>query len=95
MCRTSITHRTGGFKTFRGYRQSKARRASSRRLRDHALVEHIRGIHAENHGVYEVRKMWHTLRRQGLDIGRDQTTRWMRLAGVAGKGKSPITTSKS
>ena len=61
-----------------------------------ALAEHIRKVHAENYGVYGVRKMWHALRRQGIDIGREQTARLMRLAGVAGKskGKSPITTRK-
>ncbi|WP_375231838.1 hypothetical protein [Corynebacterium macginleyi] len=38
--------------------------------------------------------MWHALRREGIDIGREQTARLMRLAGVSGKGKggSPITT---
>ena len=94
MCKTLNTHRAGGFITSRGYRQSKARGLSSRRLRDIALVEHIRKIHAENYGVYGVRKMWHTLRRQGIDIGREQTARLMRLAGVAGKpkGRAPITT---
>ncbi|WP_414835941.1 IS3 family transposase [Corynebacterium stationis] len=96
MCKTLNTHRAGGFITSRGYRQSKARGLSSRRLRDIALVEHIRKIHAENYGVYGVRKMWHTLRRQGIDIGREQTARLMRLAGVAGKpkGRAPITTRK-
>ena len=88
MCKTLNTHRAGGFITSRGYRQSKARGLSSRRLRDVALVEHIRKIHAENYGVYGVRKMWHTLRRQGIDIGREQTARLMRLAGVAGKPKA-------
>ena len=40
--------------------------------------------------------MWRTLRRQGIDIGREQTARLMRLAGVAGKDKdrSPVTTRK-
>lgn len=40
--------------------------------------------------------MWHALRRQRIDIGREQTARLMRLASVAGKpkGKSPITTRK-
>ena len=61
-----------------------------------ALAEHIRELHAENYGVYGVRKMWHTLARQGIVIGREQTARLMRLAGVAGKpkGKSPVTTRK-
>lgn len=41
--------------------------------------------------------MWHALRREGIDIGREQTARLMRLAGVSGKGKggSPITTRKA
>ncbi|MEJ6012723.1 IS3 family transposase, partial [Corynebacterium sp. H127] len=50
----------------------------------------------ENYGVYGVRKMWHALRREGIDIGREQTARLMRLAGVSGKGKgrSPVTTRR-
>ncbi|WKS57038.1 hypothetical protein [Corynebacterium accolens] len=36
--------------------------------------------------------MWHALHRDGIDIGREQTARLMRLAGVSGKGGSPITT---
>lgn len=96
MCKALNTHRAGGFITSRGYRQSKARGLSSRRLRDVALAEHIRRVHAENYGVYGVRKTWHTLRRQGIDIGREHTARLMRQAGVAGKSKggSPITTRK-
>lgn len=41
--------------------------------------------------------MWHALKRHGVDIGREQTRRLMRLAGVCGKGKerSPVTTSKA
>ena len=87
MHRTLNTHRAGGFITSRGYRQSKARGLSSRRRRDVALVERIRELHAENYGVYGVRKMWHALRRQRIDIGREQTARLMRLASVAGKPK--------
>ena len=62
-----------------------------------ALVELIRKVHAENYGVYGVRKMWHALAHQGIDIGREQTARLMRMAKVAGKpkGGSPITTRKS
>lgn len=96
MRRTLSTHHEGGFITSRGYRQSKARGLSSRRLRDVALIERIREVHAENYSVYGVRKMWPILRRQGIDIGREQTARLMRLAGVAGKpkGKAPVTTCK-
>lgn len=40
--------------------------------------------------------MWHALKREGIDIGREQTRRIMKLAGVAGqrKGRNPITTVK-
>ena len=96
ICETLNTHRVGGFITSRGYRQSKARGMSARSLRDAALVAHIAEVHEENFGVYGIRKMWHALRREGIDIGREQTARLMRLAGVSGKGKgkSPITTRK-
>ena len=67
---------------------------SARRLRDAVLVERISAVHRDNYGVYGVRKMWHALHRDGIDIGREQTARLMRLAGVSGKGTggSPITT---
>ena len=97
ICQTLNTHREGGFLTSRGYRQSKARGLSARRLRDAVLIDRIRTVHRDNYGVYGVRKMWHALRRDGIDIGREQTARLMRLAGVSGKGKggSPITTRKA
>ena len=38
--------------------------------------------------------MRRVLQRQGIDIGREQTARLMRLAGVSGKDKAPITTRK-
>ncbi|MGX9172493.1 IS3 family transposase [Corynebacterium striatum] len=96
ICKTLKNNRAGGFITSRGYRQSKARGLSARRLRDAVLVERISAIHRDNYGIYGVRKMWHALRREGIDIGREQTARLMRLAGISGKGKggSPITTRK-
>ncbi|CAB0623518.1 IS3 family transposase [Corynebacterium diphtheriae] len=52
---------------------------------------------SENYGVYGVRKMWHALQRQGIDIGREHTARLMRSAGLSGKGKggAPVTTRQS
>lgn len=96
ICQTLNAHREGGFLSSREYRQSKARGLSAPSLRDAAFVEHIRDVHAENYGVYGVRKMWRVLRRQGIDIGREQTARLMRSAGLSGKGKggAPITTRK-
>ena len=96
ICKTLKNNRAGGFITSRGYRQSKARGLSARRLRDAVLIERISASRRDNYGVYGVRKMWQALRRDGIDIGREQTARLMRLAGVSGKGKgrSPITTCK-
>ena len=42
----------------------------------------------ENYCVYGVRKLWKTARRAGLDIGRDQTGRLMRAAGIEGATRS-------
>ena len=97
ICTTLKNNRVGGFITSRGYRQSKARGPSARRLRDAVLIERISAIYQANYGVYGVRKMWHALHRDGIDIGREHTARLMRLAGVSGKGKgrSPVTTRRS
>lgn len=94
ICAALKNNREGGFITSRGYRQSKARGLSARALRDAAVMEHVRQVHADNYGVYGVRKMWRALRREGIDIGREQTARLMRLAGLSGKGKggAPRTT---
>ena len=58
------------------------------------LIPEIQRIYAENYSVYGVRKMWHAMRRAGWDIGRDQTARLMRVAGVTGvvRGRKPRTT---
>ncbi|MEV7767601.1 IS3 family transposase [Microbacterium sp. NPDC086615] len=77
-----------GFLTSRGYRAALARTPSARRLRDELLVPEVARLHAENYGVYGRRKMHALMRRQGWDIGRDQTERLMRLAGVRGVRKS-------
>lgn len=41
-----------------------------------------------------MQKIWHTLGRDGIDIGHEQTAQLMRIAGLSGKGKSgaPLTT---
>jgi transposase InsO family protein len=41
-----------------------------------------------NYCVYGVRKLWKTARRAGIDIGRDQTGRLMRAAGIEGATRS-------
>ncbi len=85
-----------GFLTARGYRAAKARMPSVRQLRDDLLVPEVARLHAENYGVYGRRKMHALMRRQGWQIGRDQTARLMKLAGVEGVRRSKrIFTTKS
>ncbi|WP_137771939.1 MULTISPECIES: IS3 family transposase [unclassified Microbacterium] len=85
-----------GFLTSRGYRAAVNRTPSARQLQDDLLVPEIVRLHAENYGVYGRRKMHALMRRQGWDIGRDQTERLMRLAGVRGVRKSKrVFTTKS
>ena len=38
----------------------------------------------ENYEVYGSRKLWKAARRSGIEIGRDQTARLMRQAGIQG-----------
>lgn len=94
MCRVMREHCAEGFLSSRGYYAAKKRPPSARSVRDEILVEEIKKIHAANYGVYGVRKMHKAMRRAGWDIGRDQTARLMRLAGVEGvrRGRKPITT---
>ena len=87
ICRT-IGATACGFLTARGYRAVKTRPRSARQLRDDLLVAEVVRLHAENYGVYGVRKMHALMRRQGWEVGRDQTGRLMRLAGVAGVKRS-------
>ncbi len=84
----------GGFITSRGYRAAKARPTSKRELQDQILIDELRRIHTQNYGVYGIRKCWHAMRRAGWNIGRDQTARLMRQAGLSGvvRGRKPRTT---
>lgn len=96
ICRT-LAATEGGFLTSRGYRAAKTRPASDRQLRDTELIPVIERIHADNYGVYGARKIWHAMRREGWDIGRDQVARLMRTAGLNGviRGRKPRTTTPS
>ena len=52
------------------------------------LVPEIKRIHKKNYSVYGARKMQAKLQREGWQIGRDQTARIMKLAGVRGVRRS-------
>jgi len=83
-----------GFLSVSGYYAARSRPPSSRALSDIALRERITQVHADNYGVYGVRKMHAALRREGIDAGRDQVARLMRVAGLQGvrRGKPQRTT---
>jgi len=80
--------------TSRGYRAAKARPMSDRAIRDRLLGDEIERLHAENYGVYGVRKMHHLMRRQGWVVGRDQVARVMKTRGITGvrRGRTTFTT---
>ena len=53
------------------YYAAKTRPPSARQLSDELRLEDVKRIHRENYGVYGVRKVWHALRREGVEIGWD------------------------
>jgi putative transposase len=76
------------------YYAAKTRPPSPRALRDAQLKPVLAGLHAENYGVYGVRKMHAALQRAEVSIGRDRTARLMRELGLQGlrRGKPKRTT---
>ena len=83
-----------GFLTSRGYRAAKTRPACDREIRDEQLIADLRTVHRKNFSVYGVKKMHAAMRRQGWQVGREQTRRLMRKAGLRGvqRGKPVFTT---
>jgi len=66
------------------YYAAKTRPPSARAVSDAKLSADITRIHVEHFSVYGVRKAWRVLRREGIDVGRDQVGRLMRTLGLAG-----------
>jgi putative transposase len=66
------------------YYAAKTRPPSPRTVRDRQLMPVLAELHWANYGVYGVRKMHAALRRDGVEVGRDQTARLMRQLGLAG-----------
>ena len=96
ICRT-LRQTECGFITSRGYRAAKTRAPSARSLSDALLIPELVKVFEDNFSVYGVRKMWKAMQRAGWDIGRDQTARLMKLAGIQGRrrGRTPITTLRA
>ena len=70
------------------YYAAKTREPSARARRDEALIPQLVELWEANYRVYGVRKLWKAASRAGIVIGRDQTARLMRAAGIEGARRS-------
>ena len=78
------------------YYAARDRVPSARSISDAAPVPELVRLWEDNYRVYGVRKLWKAARRAGIDIGRDQTGRLMRAAGIEGATRSRrVTTTKA
>jgi putative transposase len=66
------------------YYAARDRPPSERARRDAELTPRLTELWTDNYQVYGSRKLWKTARRAGINIGRDQTARLMRKAGIQG-----------
>ena len=66
------------------YYAAKTRPPSKRSLEDARMKTEIERVHEANFDVYGVRKVWHQLRREDVDIGRDHVGRLMDELGLCG-----------
>ena len=66
------------------YYQRAAGEGSERSREDERLVARIREVHSENFECYGYPRVWHELRRQGEQVGRDHVARLMRQEGIKG-----------
>jgi putative transposase len=57
---------------------------SARTIGDERLLEQIEAVHAANYHCYGYRRTWLTLKRAGVDVGRDRVKRLMRTHGIQG-----------
>ena len=74
--------------------QPQPEQRSARRVQDEILYAHIERISTLNLYVYGARKIWHALKREGIETARCTVERLMRTTGIAGmrRGKSVRTT---
>lgn len=66
------------------YYKVKALPPSARAVRDGQILTEIYKIADGNDGLYGARKMWHELRRRGIDVARCTVERLMRAEGLQG-----------
>ena len=65
-------------------KQHEPDKRSSRVQRDDVLNVEIRRVWEENFCVYGVRKVWHQLKREGIDVARCTVARLMKTQGLRG-----------
>ena len=70
------------------YYAAKTHAPSARAQRDEELIPRLVELWVANYRVYGVRKLWKAARRAGIVIGRDQTARLMKVAGIEGARRS-------
>lgn len=70
------------------YYAAKDRAPSARTISDAVLTPELVRLWKDNYRVYGVRKLWKAACSNGLNIGRDQTGRLMRAAGIEGATRS-------
>jgi putative transposase len=78
------------------YYAARSRPPSARAITDARLHEEIARVFEANYRVYGARKLWHQLRREGTQVGRDRVWRLMREAGLQGarRGRTKFTTRR-
>ncbi len=70
------------------YYDQKSRPPSPRTLRDEELGVVLKDLWRKNYCVYGRRKLTKAARRRGLDCGRDQVARLMKLQGIEGASRA-------
>ena len=73
------------------YYADRSRPPSARAIRDEALKVEIGRVHAGNFAVYGARKVWHQLRRDEVEVGRDRVGRLMDELGLCGATRTKRT----
>ncbi len=66
------------------YYQRATGERSARSVGDQRLTARIREVHEQNFECYGYPRVWHELRRQGQQVGRDRVARLMRQEGIRG-----------
>lgn len=78
------------------YYAANGRPASARQLRDAEIAPQLLSIWESNYSVYGVRKLWKAAKRAGIDVGRDQVARLVKILGIAGvRNERRVKTTKS